>query len=60
MSSKVKHAQRSHKTYNSNNSVFVGFKAKAIKVSEEKAYRKSIAGGFIDKIKSLFRKKQGR
>ena len=61
MSSKAKHALRSHKTYNSNYSVFSSFSSKALTKANIKKTKKS---GFerIKEIlsKGLFRKHQGK
>ena len=51
MSGRIKHEQRSHKTCNKNYSEFRRFAGKAIRTSEQKGGKKSIA----ERIANLFK-----
>lgn len=57
MSSKLNHAQRSHKTFNKNYSVFTSFNRRAVRVQDTKRAMKS-AKKFkpVEKIKEVLKK----
>ena len=53
MSSKIKHAQRSHKTFSNNHSEFVSFNRKALIKNDYKNMKKESA---IEKVKAVLSK----
>jgi hypothetical protein len=56
MANKIKHIQRSHKTYSKNKGIFGNFMRKAFVIKNNKASKKSV----LERIKSLFKRHQDR
>lgn len=54
MSSKAKHALRSHKTYGRNQAIFGKFEQKAAKIATAKQFKKERMP-FIERTKKLFK-----
>ena len=53
MANKIKHMQRSHKTYGRNGAVFSGFERKAYSKSFSKEYKKP--GHTLELLKAVFK-----